>query len=164
MKTSTGRNLVTINARKFDGSIHRSWVAELVRVDGPMIELVGVFNNEFSHPDLGVIRRGTVSYEYYWLDRWYNVFRFHEPDGNFRNFYCNVNVPPVFDGSVLDYVDLDLDLLIGADRRITVLDSDEFAENSARFNYGDDVRRSATDALAELQRLAGLGHFPFSTI
>ena len=63
---------------------------------------LGVFDLEVEHPDLGIIRRGTVSYEYYWLDQWYNVFRFENPDGPLRNYYCNVNMPPVFANNVLD--------------------------------------------------------------
>jgi hypothetical protein len=51
-----------------------------------MIELTGEFAEDVEHSNLGQIKNGTVSHEYFWLDRWYNVFRFHEPDGTLRNF------------------------------------------------------------------------------
>lgn len=72
--------MVSINSRKFDGKIHRSWKAEFVEQKNTLLLFVGVFDEEIRHPQLGLIRRGTVSYEYYWLDRWFNVFRFHEPE------------------------------------------------------------------------------------
>src|SRR5207248_3333985 len=98
---------ITVNSRNFDGTLRRSWSARLIKQDGSLIEMIGEFETGVAHPDLGVIDRGTISYEYYWLDRWYNVFRFHEPHGEFRNYYCNINLPPTFENGILDYVDLD---------------------------------------------------------
>ena len=154
---------ITIYARKFDGSVHRSWNADLVSSEGKLLTFLGRFENNVSHPDLGFIRRGTYSYEYYWTDRWYNVFRFHEPDGEFRNFYCNINRPPEFDGSTLNYVDLDIDLLVAPDRSIRTLDLEEFEENAARYGYPEDVKDSAARALEELSALIESRAFPFDS-
>ena len=87
---------VTINSRKYDQTIRRSWRAELIETTGSMLVFIGKFEFDVEHTDLGFIPRGTVSYEYYWLDRWYNIFRFLLPDGRLRNYYCNINMPPVF--------------------------------------------------------------------
>ena len=70
---------ITINSRKYDGRLHRSWQATLTEQSTSLLKFVGEFDQEIKHQHIGVIRRGTVSYEYYWLERWYNVFRFHEP-------------------------------------------------------------------------------------
>ena len=155
---------ITINARKFDGSVHRSWTADLVSTEDSLLLFVGRFEKNVSHPDLGFIRRGTYSYEYYWLDRWYNVFRFHEPDGEFRNFYCNINRPPVFTGVTLDYVDLDIDLLVGADGSVRTLDLEEFELNAEKYRYPRDVMDGALQALRELTALIESGDFPFDSI
>lgn len=152
---------ITINARKFDGSVHRSWTADLISTEDSLLLFLGRFENEVSHPDLGFIRRGTFSYEYYWLDRWYNVFRFHEPDGEFRNFYCNINRPPNFNGSALDYVDLDIDVLVGADGSVRTLDLDEFEANAEKYRYPRDVMDGAMKALNDLSALIARGGFPF---
>ena len=40
--------------------------------------LDAVFDEEIEHELLGTISSGTISTEYYWLDRWYNVFRFSD--------------------------------------------------------------------------------------
>ncbi|MCA1625364.1 MAG: DUF402 domain-containing protein [Acidobacteria bacterium] len=94
--------IVTINSRKIDGKIHKSWKAELIETNHNLLKFVGKFEKEIKHEHLGVIRRGTVSYEFYWLDRGFNVFRFHEPEGNLRNFYCNINLPPQLENNVLE--------------------------------------------------------------
>lgn len=122
---------------------------------------VGEFDTEIDHPQLGNIKRGTISYEYYWTDRWYNVFRFHEPDGELRNFYCNINMPPRFDNGTLAYVDLDIDLLVWKDFSIELLDMDEFEENAGKFGYPDELRAKAYEALADLKTLIEKREFPF---
>ncbi len=150
-----------INSRKFDGSINRSWEAELVGQSGERLTFVGVFGNDVDHPELGHIARGTVSYEYYWLDRWYNVFRFHRPDGTLRNWYCNVNLPPMLNGDVLDYVDLDLDVLVWSDFKTEILDREDFERNARKFDYPESVRSGAEKALAELRTMIDSRQFPF---
>jgi len=123
---------------------------------------VGEFENEVVHKELGVIRRGTISYEYYWTDRWYNIFRFHEPDGGLRNFYCNVNMPPIFSNGVLDYVDLEIDILVWSDFRIQILDTDEFEQNTKRFSYSNELRLKVQESVNELKTMIENREFPFA--
>jgi uncharacterized protein len=154
--------MITVRANKYDGSAHRSWPAEVLRREGSLIVLDAVFVDEVQHDLLGTIERGTLSLEYYWLDRWYNVFRFQCPNGKLRNFYCNVNCPPHFDGEILSYIDLDIDILVNSDFTYSVLDQDEFQRNADSFGYSDDVRKQAQGALEELRELIEMRGFPFS--
>jgi protein associated with RNAse G/E len=153
---------VTVNSRKFDGRIHRTWKAELKMRSDSLLLLSGKFEEQIDHPHLGIIRRGTFSEEFYWLDRWYSIFRFHEPDGAFRNFYCNLNMPPKFENNVLDYIDLDIDILVCKDLSCTILDVDEFEQNSKIYNYSEEVKQKTRQTLDELQQMVRLKTFPFS--
>ena len=155
-------NTVIINSRKFDGKIHRSWKAELIEQRNSLLIFVGKFEEEVSHPFLGVIGRGTLSYEFYWLDRWYNVFRFHEPGGSLRNFYCNVNMPPELENGVLDYIDLDIDILVWKDFSHQILDVEEFEENAKVLSYPDNLRVKVRESLSELIFLIENRIFPFN--
>ena len=132
--------MITVNSRKYDGTIRRTWHCELIGARGSLLELSGEFENDVYHPELGHIRKGTVSYEYYWLDRWYNIFRFHEPTGELRNYYCNVNMPPSFGNETLDYIDLDIDVLVRPDQSYVVLDQDDFKHSTEMFGYPDDLQ------------------------
>lgn len=153
---------IIVRAFKYDGSEHRRWRACVRRADASLIELDARFEEEIRHHLLGTIRPGTISIEYYWPDRWYNVFRFLEPGGEMRNYYCNVNVPPVFDSSGLSFIDLDMDILVAPDLSYSILDEDEFEENAARFNYPPEIRRRAHMALGELVDLIESRSFPFN--
>ena len=157
---STGQPII-VRALKYDGSEHRSWPAQLLRQDGPLLVLDGKFEVDVNHDQLGFIPGGTHSLEYYWLDRWYNIFRFAQPDGSVRNFYCNVNVPPTFDGDVLKYADLDLDILVRPDFSFVILDVDDFETNSRKYGYPPDVQSGARAALDELVGMIETRAFPF---
>lgn len=166
MKNEAGRNEgdVIILVTKFDRREHRRWHASLLRREASLMVFDAAFAEEVRHSQLGLIERGTVSLEYYWLDRWYNVFRFQEPGGAFRNFYCNVNMPPAFDGRTLTYVDLDIDIIVRPDFSYEILDMDEFETNAGRFNYPAEVRAGAERALAELLSLIESRRFPFDRL
>ena len=119
------------------------------------------FADEVEHELLGTITRGTHSLEYYWLNRWYNVFRFGLPDGEVRNYYCNVNMPPVFDSGVLTYVDLDIDILVSPDLSYQICDVEDFERHAEFYCYSDEVKDNAQRAVEELRGLIESGAFPF---
>jgi len=154
--------LIEVQTFKFDGQPHRTWRADLVRQEGPLLVLEGKFAAEIEHDLLGTIASGTNSLEYYWLDRWYNVFRFSQPNGELRNYYCNVNVPPAFDGETLSYVDLDLDILVAPDFSFQILDAKDFERNAEVYGYDDEIRANAQRALDELVAMSGKRAFPFN--
>ncbi len=153
--------LIRVDSLKSDGRLHRSWPARLVRRAGPLLVLEGVFETEVRHPLLGRISAGTLSTEFYWSDRWYSVFRFREPSGRLRNFYCNINRPAEFDDDTLSFVDLDIDVLVAPDFSYTVLDEDEFEAHAAEFGYDETLRGRVRESLAELIGLIETRSFPF---
>lgn len=155
--------LLTVRSLKYDGRVHREWRAELLRTEGTLSVVEGVFEEEVRHPLLGTINAGTVSTEYYWGDRWYSVFRFREPSGALRNYYCNINTPARVGGGTLSFVDLDIDVLVAPDFSLRVLDEEEFDAHEELFHYPPDFRRRAYDALAEVCALARARRFPFDS-
>jgi protein associated with RNAse G/E len=163
-RDEVGGRLVRVDSLKFDGRLHRSWPARLVRQTGALVVIEGVFETEVRHALLGTIHAGTLSTEFYWTDRWYSVFRFREPSGALRNYYCNVNRPAEFDDGVLSFVDLDIDVLVAPDFSYTVLDEDEFETHAARFGYDESLRARVRDSLAELLRLIETRAFPFDEL
>jgi uncharacterized protein len=159
--TEVGRAIL-VRACKYDGAEHRRWPAQLLRQEGPLLVLDAKFPDEVVHELLGTIVSGTHSLEYYWLSRWYNVFRFAQPNGELRNYYCNVNVPPTFENDVLSYVDLDLDILVDPDFSYRILDVEDFERNAERYDYSVEVRENARRAVDELVGMIRAREFPFN--
>jgi len=152
---------ITVNSLKFDRSISRTWKCELIASSGVRFEFVGRFETDVSHHHLGMIRAGTISYEYFWLDRWYSIFRFHEPDHTLRNWYCNVNLPPTFNDGVLSYIDLDIDIVVWPDLSYEILDLDEFKANAARYSYPKTVIAGVERAQHDVLTMIGNRSPPF---
>ena len=153
---------IVVHVLKYDGLEHRRWPARIAKIEGPLLVLDAVFEDEIEHDLLGTILSGTISTEYYWLDRWYNVFRFSDPDGRLKNYYCNVNQPPSFDGRVLSYIDLDIDVFVAPDLTYKILDVEDFEENARRYAYPEEVQANARRAVDDLTALIESGAFPFN--
>lgn len=143
----------TVNSRKFDGTIRRSWKCDFVSRDDEKIDLIGSFEQQVDHPDLGIIEAGTISHERFYFTRWYNYFVFEHPAGSLRNYYINICMPPEVNDNVIDYIDLDIDLIVWPDGRWRTLDLEDFEANTLAFGYPDDVADRALATLAELEVL-----------
>ncbi len=152
---------VTVLVRRYDGTEHRRWQANIVERRDSLIVLEGVFEGEVEHHLMGRINRGTRSVEYYWLDRYYNVFRLTEQSGTFRSFYCNISTPAELDNGVLTYVDLDIDVLVEPDFSYRVIDLDDFEANAVKQSYPEELQRRAHEALSELISMIEARQFPF---
>ena len=152
---------ITVRVLKYDGAEYRHWQARLARRENSLLVLDAAFDDDVSHHLLGEIQRGTRTIEYYWLDRWYNVFRFLNDDGRTRLFYCNINLPPAFSEGVLSYIDLDIDVLVHPDLSYEVLDIDEFELNAARYRYPPELKSRALAAVDELIAMIEPRQFPF---
>lgn len=152
---------IIVNSRRFDKSLKKSWNCRVTDIQSSALTLVGEFAEEVTHPDLGTIEAGTVSTEYFWLGRWYNIFRFERPDGTLRNWYCNICMPPTFGVNVLDYVDLDIDVVIWPVGRVEVLDEDEYTRNRLRFAYPLEVQEMTNLALQQVLERHERKEFPF---
>lgn len=154
---------ILVRVLKYDGTEYRRWPARFVRQSGPLMVLDGEFDADVEHDLLGQIRRGTRTIEYYWLERWYNIFQFLNEDGQTRLYYCNINLPPVFEKSTLTYVDLDIDLLVQPDLSYQVIDLEEFEANATHYQYPVDVIKGSYEALQALERMIAENEFPFQT-
>jgi len=98
-----------------------------------------------------VFKKGDRFVEYYYSDRWYNIFEIHDrDDGRIKGWYCNIGKPAVIEDGVVSYVDLALDLWVSTDGKQTVLDEDEF--DALQLN--EELRLGALKGLDELKNLS----------
>jgi protein associated with RNAse G/E len=79
---------------------------------------------------------------------------FFESDRKIRNLYFNVCRPPRISPSSVDFVDLDIDIVIWPDGSFETLDIDEFQANSTRFSYPHDLESEIRKAVMEITSLA----------
>ena len=156
-----GPDQITVRVLKYDGADYRHWTARLSRREGSLLVLDAEFEYDVQHDLLGAIKSGTRTIEYYWLDRWFNIFRFMKDDNFTKLYYCNINMPPMLRHKVLTYIDLDIDILVQPDLSYQMLDLDEFEENARRYGYSEEVKKHAQTAVKELVFMIESRQFPF---
>ena len=156
-----GSHDITVRVLKYNGTEYRRWNARIAKSDESLIVLDAEFAFDVKHEVLGEIPRGTRTAEYYWFNRWYNIFQFLEKNGSTRLWYCNINTPPTLEDGVLSYIDLDIDVLVRPDFTFQVLDTDEFEQNANLFGYPDEVRREVQRAIDDVTSLIEARQFPF---
>jgi predicted RNA-binding protein associated with RNAse of E/G family len=91
---------------------------------------------------------------------WHDIGRFHRADGTFTGIYANVITPPRIEGSVWHTTDLYLDVWLGPDGSLLLLDEDEFEEAVGR-ELIDPATASRTRKEAEsILAAAAAGSWP----
>jgi protein associated with RNAse G/E len=105
-----------------------------------------------------VFKTGDRFVEYYYSDRWYNIFAIHDrDDGQIKGWYCNIGQPAVIEDGIVSYIDLALDLWVSTDGKQTVLDEDEFEE----LKLNGELKTGALNGLDELKDLFKNNNPPF---
>lgn len=132
------------------GKVLLEYEGDELRRDEHSITLEALFTRE-DMPFIGVtFKKGDRFIEYYYSDRWYNIFAIYDrDDGKLKGWYCNIGKPAVIEDHVVSYVDLALDLWVSVDGKQTVLDQDEFEA----LDLNDELRRSALRGLEDLKKL-----------
>lgn len=110
--------------------------------------------------DYVVFEPGDNFFEYFYSDRWYNIYIIYSAKWQLKGWYCNITRPAIFTENRIESEDLELDLFVSADyQKIFVLDEDEFAARG--LESSDPVAyRAALATLAELQERAMQGNLP----
>jgi len=149
-----------IKAQKLDldGKVLVEYEGYEIRRDENSITIEALFTRE-DMPFMDVIfKNGDRFVEYYYSDRWYNIFEIYDrDDGQIKGWYCNIGKPAVIVDGTVSYVDLALDLWISVDGKQDVLDKDEFVS----LGLDAETSQNAIQGLSELQRLFLNGKPPF---
>lgn len=113
--------------------------------------------------DLGFIklRRGDRFREWFYRDRWFNIFRVQDVESKaLKGWYCNITRPPRFGLNTVAAEDLCLDVFVYPDGRTLLLDEEEFAE----LNLPEHEMERAWQAVDAIRRRVAKRLPPFDEI
>lgn len=88
--------------------------------------------------------------EYYYTDRWYNIFDIASKQGVRKGWYCNIAEPAMLFEDRIEQVDLLLDVWVSPEGETLILDEDEFATDTT---LTAQQRNGAQQALQELLQM-----------
>jgi len=149
MRTSEAVLRIKVQKKNPAGEVTYQYEGDLVRRDENSIVIEALFNRKDMPFQDVVFRTGDRFVEYYYSDRWYNIFAVHDrDDGTVKGWYCNVGMPAVIEDGIVSYVDLALDLWVSANGEQTVLDEDEFEA----LDLNEELTLGALTGLEELKR------------
>jgi len=148
---------VTIRKLDHTGSQVTAYPGEVLRRTNRAIVLCTGWDR--APMDLGfvVLEPGDRWTEYFYADRWYNIFQICASDGRLKGWYCNVTRPAFIGADEVTAEDLALDLWVAPGGAMQVLDEDEFVALPLAPGERDAARR----ALAELQAMVAQETPPF---
>lgn len=93
--------------------------------------------------------------------RMYDIGRFHDRAGGFTGWYANILTPVRFRSPLKwETTDLFLDVWVGADGRVALLDADELEAALAEGHIDADLAEAARDEAARLMAAAREHAFP----
>ena len=150
---------ITINKLDLNHNLLWSYSGSVIEQSDNAIKLEARFNRETSDAGYVVFEKHDRFVEYFYADRWYNIFEIHSAkDNRLKGWYCNIARPAVFGDSTIDQVDLALDVWINPDGTALILDEDEFAD----LRLDEATRQHAQQAVQELIDLARQRIIPFN--
>ena len=152
---------VTVHKLNTAGATVVSYPATLVErlANGVRLEA------EWTRPPLALgyttFATGDQFVEWFYSDRWYNIFEVHAADGRLKGWYCNIAEPAVIADVTITCRDLLLDVWIAPDGASLLLDEDEF---EADVWLDTATRARARQAVAAVLGLAAARRPPFVAI
>ena len=149
---------VTIRKLDHDGSevfVYPGWV---LQHDTQAIVLLTAWDRDPLDLGFVVLEPGDRWTEYFYADRWYNIFEIRASDGMLKGWYCNVTRPACISDAEVAAEDLALDLWVTPGGGMQILDEDEFA----LLPLTPGERQAAQQALDELQEMVRQATAPFN--
>lgn len=118
------------------------------RPHGMVIE--AFFDRDDTRVGKMVFRNGDRFVEYYYDNRWFNIYEVFDRESNLRKgWYCNISLPAEFTDHAIIFHDLALDLIVYPDGSQTILDQEEFDS----LPLARELRKKAIEGLEELREM-----------
>jgi uncharacterized protein len=132
----TGNTIFSYECERIDGGV--DWVCLQAHFEMDSVDLSGSLQ----------LCRGDLMTEWFYADRYYNIFQIQNPDTlSIKGWYCNITRPAEIVNGTVVADDLALDMLVDPDGVITLLDKEEF--NALDLPQAD--RCAALDAVVTLR-------------
>lgn len=154
-------NEITVYKRDHTGRVVWQYKGVAIQRDDHSICLTALFNVEQAELGFVTFRRGDVFTEWFYTDRWYNIFRIEDGQtGALKGWYCNITRPATITRDSVYADDLALDVMVMPNGNVILLDEDEFDT----LDLSTAERMEALRAVEAIRHAAASRTFPFDEI
>lgn len=153
---------IAVRALKYDRRPHLTWRSGLVYNSPTGLVCLAPPGTVCTHHGKGI----QFQIDHYGLSvfprgAWFNAMLDFDAEGRPLQIYCNVALPYVADAQGIEWVDLDLDVVMAPGMAAALVDEDEFTANARAYRYPDCIIERARATASALLDLAGRRAFPF---
>src|SRR5215207_9133025 len=101
VKTSKAAQRIKVQKKNPNGEVVYEYEGDLIQRDETSITLEALFTRDDT-PFMDVVfKKDDLFIEYYYTDRWYNIFEIHDrDDGLIKGWYCNIGQPALIEDGV----------------------------------------------------------------
>ena len=120
-----------------------------------------IFN--FDTMDLGYItlKKGDIFTEWFYTDRWFNVFKVEDIDTvQLKGYYCNLTRPAIISDKTVKADDLALDIFVQPNGNMLILDEDDYD----KLPLSETERYQVQQAVNQIKQLVQTRTIPFHEI
>ena len=161
MISLTKTSCVFVHKQKYDGRTKSEWEGELLPLSNE--EWIVVRHHPERHRKF-VSGKIAVSDRLFLhclnRDKPLTVLLEFDLEGSFRGAKCDAALPATIDAGKIEFVDLDLDVIVAADLSFFLRDEDTFARNRERMGYSEVVVQQALEGVRLAQELIQSRQFP----
>lgn len=141
-------SIINVQAYKYNGELYRQWNGVKVLRNTPKHYVLLMYKTKV-----------TEIHEKYWIYReyvlWfmpknsmYNALILLKPRQNY--IYVNMASRPIYEDNTIKFVDFDLDVKCYPTKSLTIVDRDEFRENTKKYHYSNKLIQEIYDNLQEV--------------
>jgi predicted RNA-binding protein associated with RNAse of E/G family len=152
-----------ITIRKLDqaGKEVFSYTGDLVAHGTTWLTIQATFGRSDVDEGYVVFRSGDRMVEWFYMDRWYNIFALYDvDDDHLKGWYCNITRPATITEDEVAWPDLALDVWVTPEGEVRVVDEDEFDA----LDIDADSRSAAWQAVADIYEHVERREAPFDTL
>ena len=162
LKSKINPSFINVRKRKFDDSIKSEWEGE--RLSSPDSNWLLILHHPKRH--LKFTQHGTHTHDLLFLHCFYlakplAILLEFALNGEFRGAKCDASLPIIQKKNLVEFIDLDLDLIVESNLTNYVRDKITFAENSKTMGYPASVVQQAQRGIDLAKLLVINKQFPF---
>ena len=149
---------ITVEKRNHRGEPVVRYSGERIEQGDNYVCLRAVFERPAANLGFVVFNPGDVFIEWFYTDRWYNIFQVHDGDTPvIKGWYCNVTRPAVIDEQLVYADDLEVDVFVASNGTVILLDEEEFSA----LELSGEERMAALRAIQSLRQRVADREVPF---
>lgn len=153
---------LTVKSFKHPNHLHYEWPTTLLQETDDFLVVSSAAGRRLKHYTKGqTFTIELPAIEIFSKTEWFTA-SLDIQQGRIVSAYCNIAKPSQRIGDEIHFVDFDVDYVKRPDQGWTVVDEDEFIENSKRYSYTPELIERVYIELSKLMRRVETKQFPFN--